>query len=403
MDRTIKLGIAALTLTVVAGCAGDSTAPEVMQGPAVPPLSADLRLALELVGLGGASALDYGGHLIVAGDIRVSRAQLDAALKAFREANHDGRPVQYSTTNYVTSPGKIQTIKVDLAAITPYPGWYNAAVAALAEWNAVPDSYVRFVQGTPADISIVPVPDNTGLAGYASWPENGSPGDTVNLNTNFGPPGGATHLVLLRNVVHELGHTIGFRHTNWNQVDSATVWQSCMSPNGDAGTLGAVRLTGTPTSGNDAASVMNGCTAGQSWSGFSTWDKYSVKLLYPIPAPTGGSVTYGGGVPTLSWQPVVGATEYRIQYGFEAWFTSIEFGQYYTSGGNGLAGTTSSTSFTDYLESFNGSTGWCYYYHEYWNFSEDENRHYYYVVEAVFPNGVSRAVVEAQVFECPES
>ncbi len=68
------------------------------------------------------------------------------------------------------------------------------------------------------------------------------------------------------NLVHELGHCIGFRHTNWYSLGEGS------------GSVGANQIPGSPTS--DSNSVMNGGTALNSWKGFSNWDIFSVKYLY---------------------------------------------------------------------------------------------------------------------------
>ena len=68
-------------------------------------------------------------------------------------------------------------------------------------------------------------------------------------------------------MVHELGHCIGFRHTNWDIKGEGI------------SSVGANYIPNTPN--QDSNSVMNGGTASYSWNGFSSYDISAVKYLYP--------------------------------------------------------------------------------------------------------------------------
>lgn len=73
------------------------------------------------------------------------------------------------------------------------------------------------------------------------------------------------HLVYL--ILHELGHNIGMRHTNW-------------SANGEtAGADGAILIANTPTS--DASSIMNAGECGNTRTNFSTADLTALRTMYP--------------------------------------------------------------------------------------------------------------------------
>jgi hypothetical protein len=76
--------------------------------------------------------------------------------------------------------------------------------------------------------------------------------------------------------LHEVGHCLGFRHTNWSTRGES------QNPNG------AFLINGTPSS--DPNSFMNGGTAGASWAGFSTGDVNAFKNLYPLSPYASGIV-----------------------------------------------------------------------------------------------------------------
>ena len=98
-------------------------------------------------------------------------------------------------------------------------------------------------------------------------------------------------------IAHELGHTIGFRHTNWRTADPPS-------------NLGANLIFGTPET--DTASVMNANTGGKPWNGFSLFDKLAGFELYPPPNPNVDAPTYPGGVPTFSWSALPDGPKFRI-------------------------------------------------------------------------------------------
>lgn len=72
------------------------------------------------------------------------------------------------------------------------------------------------------------------------------------------------------NMVHELGHCIGFRHTNWED-------EGYYNQNGDY--IGGNYIPNITQP--DPNSVMNKETALYSWNGFSQYDIIAVNYLYP--------------------------------------------------------------------------------------------------------------------------
>ena len=148
--------------------------------------------------------------------------------------------------------------------------WNTAMVQAIAQWNSLGSRISFFVnqqlipknQGPYAWMDVRPYNDPvTSTVAYANLPAIGgiSPGRYIRINTayNFLPAGEK-----LFACVHELGHTIGYRHTDQTEGQ----W-----------------ITGTPAT--DPASVMNAFVG--PWSGFSSWDVFAQQKVYPYVTPTG--------------------------------------------------------------------------------------------------------------------
>lgn len=212
--------------------------------------------------------MDEEGNYVVEGDILLSEASLNAAPEM--QFLRVGTEEQYRTYNLVTSLPRV--IRVSLSS--KLPSSYVAALdVALARFNAenLRITFQRVSSG--ADISIVK--GNGNFLASAGFPTSGgSPYNQVKVNSNAlnGQPQATVASVL----AHELGHCIGFRHTDYMNRAYSCGGQAV---NEGSSSVGAVHISGTPT-GPDANSWMLSCIGSGQNRPFNANDKVALNYLY---------------------------------------------------------------------------------------------------------------------------
>jgi hypothetical protein len=227
--------------------------------------------------------VEKGEYYIVDGDIAFHKTKTDLqALDAYfgKPKQDDGVAVlgrageisQAHTNNLITNDAdaiSLKVIRFDLSTIgVPY-SWYYATLDAAGHWNAISGTKINIADynypgAGNAEITIQndvnePIP---GYYAMAEFPENGNPGWRVRINHLYDQQ--LTHATKVYIMVHEIGHCLGLRHTNWQAEGQAGV--------------GANHIPGTPTS--DPNSVMNSSGV-IDWAGFSSYDIIAAQYLYP--------------------------------------------------------------------------------------------------------------------------
>ena len=190
---------------------------------------------------------------------------------------------QYRTNNTISA--SVDTICVNGAA---YGGTLSTALNnAIANYTNLNLSFniVRTngpgVAGCDATITANVVGGGGGSAGF---PSGGLPYNTINIGNAVAGYGVnvATHVI-----THELGHCIGFRHSDYyNRSISCGGW----AQNEGGGGVGAVHIPGTPATATLNGSVMNSCFSGSSTGQWTNSDLTALNTLYP-----GGGGGGGGG------------------------------------------------------------------------------------------------------------
>lgn len=239
------------------------------EAPAVnEPISQDVLAAIGKAGFSTEGVIREEGGYIVEGDIFIDdnhlRTQPQWGTLTIAEVE------QYHTTNLVNATGG-RVIKVSIS--NKLPSSYVAALdECIARYNAENLLITMQRVSSGADISIVS--GNGSYLASAGFPSGGNPHNQIKVNSRAigNQPQGTVASIL----AHEIGHCIGFRHTDYmNRAYSC----GGAPTNEGASTVGAIHIPGTPT-GPDRDSFMLACIGAGDDRPFNGNDKTALAYLY---------------------------------------------------------------------------------------------------------------------------
>ena len=182
----------------------------------------------------------------------------------------------YRTTYLVTGLPRTLTVKLN----TTQANFVSATDEAIRRYNAL-NLRVRFQRvtgSTSANINIVTYYQVSNTLGSAGFPtSSGNPYSQIQMNRYWYTPSIAVN-ALATTIAHEMGHCIGFRHTDYMNR-SYSCGGSAVNE-GSAG-VGAVYIPGTP-SGPSAGSWMLACgsTSSSFNRPFTSADQTALNYVY---------------------------------------------------------------------------------------------------------------------------
>jgi hypothetical protein len=216
-----------------------------------------------------------GDDYLVEGDILLTPENLSEASDSpiLRIAENE----QYRTTNLVKNlPRKISI------SVSNLPTAYRIATSnAITRYNGLNLTIKFFSVASNGNIRITGFNEGPSggyiLLGYSGFPtSSGNPYNQIAMNTNPAAYGTTPNTSYITAVIqHELGHCIGFRHTDY--MNRAFSCGGSPDNEGSAG-IGAIHIPGTPTP-PDAGSWMLSCENANGRN-FNKNDIIALRYLY---------------------------------------------------------------------------------------------------------------------------
>jgi hypothetical protein len=194
-------------------------------------------------------------------------------------AQHDskflrvGETEQYRTTNLVKALPR--TIRVGISTSLP-SAYVTALDEALARYNAQGLKLTFKRVTSKADVTFTKAPSTAAYLASAGFPmNNGNPYKSVSVNSAYlGTTPPTAYLATI--LAHELGHCIGFRHTDY--MDRSYSCGGAVANEG-ASSVSAVHIPGTATA-QDPNSWMLACISDGENRPFNANDRTALNYLY---------------------------------------------------------------------------------------------------------------------------
>ncbi len=277
--RNFMKVVALSSVVLVASCEKDNTESDVASSDAV---SDDLVAKLDGFYLNGKAAVPFVNEYpdgssqegVMVEDLFFSTEQIQA-MQNLKDGEMEIWSEQYRTTNLVSQPKTISVIGYTGGQFALSSAGRTGLQWAVNNYNRLNLNIrftLTFAASTSADMVIydnsVNNPGSSG--GSAGFPSGGNPFKFIQIYGLSGSSNNVNEHV----ICHEMGHSIGFRHTDYFSR------QSCGDNvnEGSAG-VGAILIPGTP-SGFDPNSIMLACFNDGVNGEFNNNDITALNFLY---------------------------------------------------------------------------------------------------------------------------
>lgn len=262
-----KCCLFAALLTFV-GCSGESSSPT----SGVPSTAEELA---RRAGFSPIGARLHGRHLLVESDILVLADTGEASIPS---------DVSLLTVSNAQADTGLYTLD-----ISRLPSWAGIATMASRSWTFSTSTGIRIavstngpVAGSIGTISVMPYTSATnpfcpGAFMCAQFRSGSRLGTIIAVNTDLFASAPYTSFDWRASILaHEIGHNLGFRHSNWEGREAATFSSSLGNVTSNAFVVGSFR--------NNPQSVMLNFFNAPRYPDF--WDRTAARLVYPGEAGT---------------------------------------------------------------------------------------------------------------------
>ncbi len=270
MRKNMRLSLAVIALLITAVSCQKAVAPE---QEIKKEITQDVINSVKALGFSSDNIIAEDGGYIVEGDIFIPANELKRSLNG--AILRVGDVEQYRTTNLVTRLPRTITValtsRIDAAIYGP------VLDEVVRRFNAenLQITFQRVSSG--ADVTFDRA-SGSYLASAGFPTASGDPFNSVKVNTRAIGSGTSSTFINYAATIfaHELGHCIGFRHTDYmNRAYSC----GGSAVNEGASTVGAILIPGTP-SGPDPNSWMLACIGNGVNRPFNANDKTALSYLY---------------------------------------------------------------------------------------------------------------------------
>lgn len=227
----------------------------------------------------------YKDGYLVEYDIFLTEKQIDELISVTKKPSKIPGTKHYRANGLVTGPTAI------LVYLDPsFDAFMQSSLdIALVRYNNL-NLNLKFVWSREAGnvfynktISIGAFYDSSGPLGYSgNFPSQGYPGNSIMLNTFY--YNGSNRTDAATTIAHEIGHAIGFRHTDYMDR-TFSCGNEGINPNEGSGGVGAIHIPGTPTT-PVTGSWMLACSSNVDRP-FTPDDITALLATYPFQYPDG--------------------------------------------------------------------------------------------------------------------
>lgn len=225
-----------------------------------------IELIVRKLGLNVNSIEDTGDMYIVEEDLAFSKKELDNIYKSYTQKKSDLRHFVAGHAELLAN--NKHTIRIKIGDDVPTQGrgreWRDGVPDAIHAWNNVPGSDIRFVlTDGDADVTINVDTINRRYSAYTWLPYDGIPPKSLKVCTYQNDILSSQDKI--STLIHEFGHVIGLLHTH-------TI------PNPDS-YPDSFQIPNTPNL--DYTSIMSYSRDRSNYPGFTQYDTYAIRYLYP--------------------------------------------------------------------------------------------------------------------------